>query len=165
MYCWSTFPSFHSFGPCFSIDVYSNRKMLQMLLQKQGFAQITVCVDGQEAVEAVERHGIEYFDLILMDSVMPKMCGPDAACQLRALGYQHLLFGVTGNALDADIAAFEKAGADWVFLKPMKVETIGKLIRYLESFGNQSGHPLCSTSYVPEQGLSISSRLRSFFRS
>ena len=41
---------------------------------------------------------------------MPIMNGPQTAIQLRKLGYQHLIIGVTGNALDIDILEFEQAG-------------------------------------------------------
>jgi CheY-like chemotaxis protein len=49
--------------------------MLHMILQKKGIQQIVDAIDGVEAVHAVEEHGIDYFQVIFMDSVMPNMAG------------------------------------------------------------------------------------------
>ncbi len=48
----------------------SNRKMLDMILKKKGY-QCDQCVDGDDAVKTVEKKGMDYYDVIFMDSVMP----------------------------------------------------------------------------------------------
>jgi CheY-like chemotaxis protein len=40
-----------------------------------------------------------------------------------------LIFGITGNALDDDVAEFLSAGADCVIAKPLRANSIGELRR------------------------------------
>jgi CheY-like chemotaxis protein len=60
---------------------------------------------------------------------MPKMIGPEATRQMRALGYTGLIVGVTGNSLQADIDFFLESGADRVFIKPLEVEKFTSYLR------------------------------------
>jgi DNA-binding response OmpR family regulator len=54
------------------------------------------------------------------------------------MGYNHLVIGVTGNALDSDVAEFEKAGADMVLTKPVNMGALEKLLKYCHSHGCRS---------------------------
>lgn len=54
------------------LDVLSNRKMLQLILKKKGY-ECDQCADGEDAVKAMTVKGLDYYHLILMDSVMPIM--------------------------------------------------------------------------------------------
>lgn len=119
------------------LDVLSNRKMLEMILKRKGY-NCEQCSDGVEAVAMVEEKGLDYFDIIFMDSLMPVMCGPEAATKLRAIGYSKLLIGVTGNAMDIDIIAYEQAGADLILTKPMRMESLNKVLEFCSLFGCQS---------------------------
>ncbi len=65
-------------------------------------------------------------DVILMDSNMPKMNGPEAIVEIRKLGYVSLIMGVTG---DEDHASFIRAGADGVMMKPVKGAELLRIIR------------------------------------
>lgn len=57
----------------FFVDVFSNRKMLEMILKRKGF-HCALCNDGTEAVELVKTvHGLDYYDIIFMDNLMPNM--------------------------------------------------------------------------------------------
>lgn len=53
-------------------DVLSNRKMLDMILRKKGFV-CDQCADGAEAVSMVGQKGVDFYDMVFMDSVMPIM--------------------------------------------------------------------------------------------
>jgi CheY-like chemotaxis protein len=123
------------FDLIFLLDVLSNRKMLNLILRNQGIQHITQCVDGTEALETLTAKGIDHFDLIFMDSVMPHLTGPAATVKLREMGYQHLLLGLTGNALETDVEYFEAAGADAILIKPLKGEYLKKVLLYLERHG------------------------------
>jgi CheY-like chemotaxis protein len=69
--------------------------------------------DGLIAIEQVQRRlsigngDKTTYDAILMDFVMPNMDGPTATKQIRELGYNGLIFGVTGNALQSDLEFFK----------------------------------------------------------
>jgi signal transduction histidine kinase len=119
-------------------DVPSNRKVVRRLLRDK-FGSIDEAENGQVAVNKVH-DAIEQgkpFDLILMDFMMPVMNGLDATrlIQARCHGntpHDVLVIGVTGNGLEADIAAFKEAGADEVMLKPLDYPTF---LEHLYKYG------------------------------
>ena len=57
-----------------------------------------------------------------MDFVMPNMDGPTAAKEIRKLGYEGIILGVTGNALDSDVRHFIENGATAVLPKPLNID-------------------------------------------
>ena len=104
-------------------DSLMNRKMLASLLKSVGHT-CDQAVDGLKAIEAVRAKldaGLRY-DAILMDFVMPNMEGPTATAEIRAMGVDWPIFGLTGNGMESDIQTFLKAGANDVFVKPMYIE-------------------------------------------
>ncbi len=115
--------------PC--TDVSSNRKLLIRILQRKGI-ECDQAVDGCEAIDLVQKNGIDYYHIIFMDSVMPKTCGPEAAQSLRLMGFSKLIIGVTGNALDSDIKMFEDVGVDLVMTKPVRVELLDRVLQFSE---------------------------------
>jgi CheY-like chemotaxis protein len=105
------------------------RKLLVKVLQKLG-SNVNQASDGQEAIDIIreKRLGNEEeaevevdgekesndnekesaaalpFDLIIMDSVMPRVSGPEATeVVVQQLGFTNIVVGVTGNILPADI--------------------------------------------------------------
>lgn len=109
-------------------DVLSNRKLLARLLSREGH----ICEqaeDGEVAVrlvlEAIE-HGSPY-DAILMDYEMPRMNGPAAAQEIRRLGIDVHIVGVTGNMLPVDVQHYRACGADAVLGKPLKMSDLEEL--------------------------------------
>jgi CheY-like chemotaxis protein len=48
--------------------------------------------------------------------------GPRATQQIRKLGYDGVVLGLTGHALPADILDFTTSGADGVLVKPVSRE-------------------------------------------
>lgn len=113
--------------------------MLDMILKRKGY-NCEQCSDGVEAVKLVEEKGVDYYDIIFMDSIMPIMCGPEAARNIRKMGFSRLLIGVTGNAMDIDIVEYEQAGADVILTKPMRMEALNKVLEYCNKFGCQALH-------------------------
>jgi CheY-like chemotaxis protein len=69
------------------------------------------------------------FDCILLDNEMPIMRGRDAVKRTREMGYNGLVIGVTGNALEEDVEDFMRMGADDVLLKPMSCDKFLKQLR------------------------------------
>jgi CheY-like chemotaxis protein len=63
-------------------DTVFFRKAVTIILQKEGH-DVTIAVDGKEAVEILNRHS-EKFDLIISDIEMPRMNGFELAQALRA---------------------------------------------------------------------------------
>ena len=109
-------------------DVASNRKLLAFHLRRLGF-QCEFAENGAEAVAmfaAVASRATDHFPwtLVLMDSVMPVMSGLVATRKLRQAGFTALILGVTGNALQEDIAEFVEAGVNDVITKPVKLKQV-----------------------------------------
>ncbi|KAM6577195.1 hypothetical protein CsatB_029032 [Cannabis sativa] len=73
-------------------------------------------VNGKMAVD-LHRSGAS-FDLILMDREMPIMDGAKATEELRAMGVESMIVGVTASDHE-QIQAFLKAGLDHCVVKPL----------------------------------------------
>jgi CheY-like chemotaxis protein len=118
---------------CFAIDVLSNRKMLQLLLQKKGMV-CDMAVDGVDALEIVEKNPGK-FDLIFMDNMMPNMTGVQCTRALRERKYPKIILGLTGNTMEDELFEFELQGADMVMAKPLRVQQLENLMKYFEANG------------------------------
>ena len=64
--------------------------------------------------------------------------GLEATRTIRALGFDKLIVGVTGNAMEDDVAAFLAAGADTVFTKPLKLQQLIMLFKHVDLHGSRS---------------------------
>lgn len=125
-------------------DTASNCKMLKMLLNRKGI-ECDIANNGLEAVNVYKvpctdtgaRRSAVY-DVIFMDHTMPIMNGVDATRAIRSLGFTGLIIGLTGNALDDDVASFIHAGADCVTLKPFRSEHLTLLLGFIAEFGCES---------------------------
>jgi len=103
-------------------DNQLNRKLIEDVLQAEGFA--TVCVaTGEEALESARRAAP---DLILMDIRLPAMSGLEATralkddLTLRAIP----VVAVTACALEGEEADILAAGCDAFIAKPFSIETL-----------------------------------------
>jgi len=155
-------------------DVASNRKMLMRLLKNKNHV-CEEARDGQEAVDKYiagksdiikqqqqqqsESDGksvsadadrgktdFEPYSTILMDYEMPVMNGPDATLQLRKLGCQCLIVGITGNVLPEDVNHYKSRGAQAVLPKPLVWADLQQI---------WSQHDLLSPSIVPSLPIDI----------
>lgn len=110
-------------------DAPTNRKIVNRLL-KDKIAHRDEACNGVEAVakcsESMQAH-IPY-DIVILDYFMPELDGPDAAKQMRALGFRGVIVGVTGNNYATDIARFKECGADDVLVKPLDADVFWRLI-------------------------------------
>ena len=128
-------------------DAVSNCKMLKMLLTKRGI-ECHVANNGLEGVKAYRQSvasrgdqgakSVLIFDVIVLDFTMPVMGGEQAARTLRAEGFTGLIVGLSGNTLEEDVNIFLAAGADCVFSKPFREESLSQLMGFLNDFGCES---------------------------
>lgn len=55
------------------------------------------------------------------------MSGPEAATELRKLGCDSFIVGITGNVMPEDTATFREAGANRVLSKPFRMPALESL--------------------------------------
>jgi CheY-like chemotaxis protein len=115
-------------------DSNVNRKVLAKALGFQGH-DVTEADNGQRAVEiclqATEEE--DPFEVILMDSCMPELSGPEAARVMRSRGVKALIIGLTGNTSAEDTDEYMAAGADAVLVKPMDMKKLQSTIDELKA--------------------------------
>ena len=117
-------------------DVLSNRKLASRLLTNKGH-ECDVAENGAVAVEMVRDSMINSgnhdepqrrpYDCVLMDFEMPVMNGPTATAEIRALGSDVFIVGITGNVLSEDVEYFKSQGANAVIPKPLQVSVLEEL--------------------------------------
>ena len=88
-------------------------------------------VDGLDALKVFEESKIGYFDLILMDVVMPNMNGLSATRAIRELNRidSNLpIIALSANAYAEDIKKTKDAGMNDYVSKPFKIENLVEMI-------------------------------------
>eukprot|EP00607_Mallomonas_marina_P010088 CAMPEP_0182419394 /NCGR_PEP_ID=MMETSP1167-20130531/3864_1 /TAXON_ID=2988 /ORGANISM="Mallomonas Sp, Strain CCMP3275" /LENGTH=479 /DNA_ID=CAMNT_0024594303 /DNA_START=177 /DNA_END=1616 /DNA_ORIENTATION=- len=117
-------------------DVMSNRKMLKLLLRKKGVT-VEMAEDGREALSIVQSKP-GYYSMIFMDNMMPYMNGMEVTSVLRREGFDRMIIGLTGCAMDDDIKKYVDAGADLVLTKPMNITALDSVLRLIHQQGTKS---------------------------
>ncbi len=64
--------------------------------------------------------------------------GPQASSALRKEGFDHLIIGVTGCAMDDDVSDYINAGADLVIGKPLTMRAIDCVLTHIHEHGPHS---------------------------
>lgn len=107
-----------------------NREIAKTLLEDEGVL-VSEAVDGLDALKVFEESEIGYFDLILMDVVMPNMNGLSATRAIRELNRidSNLpIIALSANAYAEDIKKTKYAGMDDYVSKPFKIENLVEMI-------------------------------------
>lgn len=120
-------------------DALSNRKMLSLALKGKSISS-DMAENGLMSCEAITKNPDKY-SIIFMDNTMPIMTGIEATKEIRSLGFDKLIMGLTGNALHEDITAFLNAGADIVLTKPLRAQQIDAILRFARANGFFTGGP------------------------
>ncbi|CAI9760070.1 unnamed protein product [Fraxinus pennsylvanica] len=119
-------------GQKFSVLIVDDDKIIRrihkMLLTKFEFESHAV-ENGKEAVDLYISG--KNFDLILMDMEMAVMDGPKATRELRSMGINNVIVGVTSRGSTSEKQAFTEAGLDYCVEKPLSSETITSLLKEL----------------------------------
>jgi len=109
-----------------------NAEIAGEILGMTGLA-VEYAANGQEAVDMVSACADGYYDLILMDILMPVMDGYEATRAIRALGRKHLpIIAVTANAFQEDVRRARQEGMNGHLAKPLDMtQLMGVLRRWL----------------------------------
>ncbi|MGN1338670.1 MAG: response regulator [Oscillospiraceae bacterium] len=112
-------------------DVELNRIIAAALLQEAGI-EVETAENGQGAVDKVAGSQPGYYDLVLMDLMMPVMDGFEATKEIRRLEGALAdipIIAMTANAFDDDRQAALQAGMDDFLAKPVEVEMLYDIMR------------------------------------
>ena len=111
-----------------------NMEIARCILEDSGM-EVTCAVDGQEAVEIFKKSAPDYFGVIYMDIMMPRMNGLDAARTIREMKRRDArrvpIIAMSANAFAEDKSKALKAGMDEYLTKPLESE---KLIHALSRY-------------------------------
>ena len=108
-------------------DMEINREIAREMLRQTG-AVIEFAVDGQDCLDKVMAQPADYYDMILMDIMMPHMDGIEATKQIRALADSKKasvpIIAVSSNVREKDRHAAQEAGMDGFTEKPIFVDKL-----------------------------------------
>lgn len=109
-----------------------NAEIAEIQLEEFGM-KVTRAVDGKQAVELFSDSPAGTFDIILMDIMMPKMNGYEAAKAIRNLedrpdGRTIPILAMTANAFAEDVQASMDVGMNGHLSKPIVMEEVVKTI-------------------------------------
>src|SRR5678809_1350893 len=93
---------------------------LKLKLELEGF-EITSAYDGQQALQKIEQ---EYFDLIIMDVMLPGVDGISVTENIRLQNNEVPILILSAKNTSADRVAGLKKGADDYLTKPFNLEEL-----------------------------------------
>ena len=110
-----------------------NAELATILLEDLGMT-VSRAADGQEVVDLFAEHPAGTYDIILMDIMMPKMDGHQAAKAIRAMyadrpdAEEIPIIALSANAFSEDVQASLDAGMNGHVSKPLNMEEVTKVI-------------------------------------
>ena len=113
-------------------DLAINREIVMTFLEMVG-AIVETAENGEIALEMLKRSNHNYYDLVLMDVMMPVMDGYQATKEIRKLEDKKIsnipIIAMTANAFEDDRQNAINAGMNDYISKPIKVETLYSVIK------------------------------------
>ncbi len=94
--------------------------LLREYLEAKGY-KVELCIDGEEGYKAFRE---SYFDLCILDVMMPKMDGFTLATKIREANTEIPFMFLTAKTLKEDILEGFKVGADDYITKPFSMEEV-----------------------------------------
>ncbi len=113
-------------------DIRLNREIAAEILKQTG-AQVEFAIDGQECLNMVSAAPAGYYDLILMDILMPNMDGVEATRRIRRLEDHRKalvpIIALSANVYEKDQKEALEAGMNGFAEKPIFVEKLFEAMR------------------------------------
>jgi len=102
-----------------------NLKIGKLQLKQQGM-HVDTALNGQFAVDLIRAKGVDAYDVVLMDVMMPVMDGYEATAEIRKIpdGDKVMILVFSANAFEEDREKSLKAGMDGHIAKPLKVQDL-----------------------------------------
>ena len=126
--------SLHGIRVLMAEDNDLNAEIAEIQLEEFGM-KVTRAIDGKQVVELFADSPVGTFDVILMDIMMPKMNGYEAARAIRNLsnrpdGRSIPIIAMTANAFAEDVQASLDAGMNAHLSKPIVMDEVVKTIAH-----------------------------------
>lgn len=110
-------------------DNILNQKLMYFNLTKMGFS-INIVNDGQQAIDAYKQ---QFYDIILMDIMMPILDGYQTTKIIRDIeiqtGHKSYIIGLTSNVYDSDKDKCLSIGMDDFIPKPFDIDVFCKILK------------------------------------
>lgn len=113
-------------------DVELNLEIAVTVIQEAGI-EVETAVNDREAVNMISNSTPGYYNLVLMDVMMPVMDGYQATQEIRNLENSQLadipIIAMTANAFEEDKQSAIKAGMNDHIAKPFRIEKLYEMMR------------------------------------
>ncbi|MCQ2524926.1 MAG: response regulator, partial [Lachnospiraceae bacterium] len=112
-----------------------NREIIRAILEEEGMI-MHEAVNGKEAIEAIDKVGLDFYDCILMDIQMPVMNGYEATEYLRKTypDSKVPIIALSANAFEEDRLKSLQAGMNAHVSKPVSAVVLYKtLAKYIQN--------------------------------
>ncbi|KAJ3027015.1 hypothetical protein HDV00_011466, partial [Rhizophlyctis rosea] len=106
------------------------QKLAEKMLTRAGF-EVKTANNGEEALAKIEAAGKDWFDVCLMDLLMPVMDGFQATEEIRRRGYTLPVIALTAKSSESDRLRCLKIGFNYFTTKPFQLGDISTIIRYM----------------------------------
>ena len=106
-----------------------NMEIAKFIIENEG-ANVTCATNGKEAVN-IYKKSPEFFDIILMDIMMPEMDGLQATQFIRSFDQDIPIVAMTANAFTEDKIKAKKAGMNAHLSKPLDRDRLIRVIAKL----------------------------------
>ena len=103
-----------------------NMEIAKFIIENED-ANVTCATNGKEAVN-IYKKSPEFFDIILMDIMMPEMDGYEATKVIRSLDSKIPIVAMTANAFTEDKIKAKKAGMNAHLSKPLDKDTLVQVV-------------------------------------
>ena len=103
-----------------------NMEIAKFIIENED-ANVTCATNGKEAVN-IYKKSPEFFDIILMDIMMPEMDGYEATKVIRSLDSKIPIVAMTANAFAEDKIKTKKAGMNAHLSKPLDKDTLVQVV-------------------------------------
>ncbi|KAI8636044.1 hypothetical protein BD408DRAFT_356407 [Parasitella parasitica] len=109
---------------------------------------------AKDGVEALKKMGLQKYDLILMDIVMPKMDGISATRSIRQYDALTPIISMTSNFTDNDIMQYIGSGMTDILPKPFSKRTLYQMLEkycaHLKAIQRVQGLDSSSSTFIPQ---------------
>ena len=122
-----TLASYHGSHVLVVDDNDLNLKIIDKLLKKYNI-MTTLVASGKNCLDLINDH--EYFDLILMDDMMPEMNGKETFAKLKEIeGFKTPVVALTANALSGMKEQYLKLGFNDYLAKPINKDELDEVLK------------------------------------